>query len=209
MKPTSLQLLLTRTPQCQSRRHPGGWSALSTRYWYIAYKRQCLSTTYAKHFLHLLAEINTGSCHCFTSPVRPTYTTVSYFHEYKNPLHCLKFSGKYLHRTSHLSDGELCVCVWEKERTTSSHIQVNMVLCINTKIQALSGFCLPNNSSFQYIQPTSWNHFTFSAVCFLWSSTRMFCFSALLVTQTPYKLSLILWNPPPPNLSQLLIKKHN
>lgn len=24
MKPTSRQLLLTRTPQCQSRRHPGG-----------------------------------------------------------------------------------------------------------------------------------------------------------------------------------------
>jgi len=34
MKPTSRELLLTRTPQCQSRRHPGGWSALSTRYWY-------------------------------------------------------------------------------------------------------------------------------------------------------------------------------
>ena len=63
-----------------------------------AYKRRCLSTTYEKHFLHLLAEIITGSCHCFTSPVRPTYTDVPYFPEYKTTiLNCQENTCTELH----------------------------------------------------------------------------------------------------------------
>jgi len=70
----------------------------------------------------------------------------------------IRMHGPMIKMTPNLSDDEL----GERERggrertttTISSHIQVNMVLCINTKIQAPSGFCLPNNLNFLYLQPT-------------------------------------------------------
>jgi hypothetical protein len=109
------------------------------------------STTYAKYFIHLLAEINTGGCHYFTSPVRPTYTNTLYFPEYKNPpFTILNFQENtcrelnFVHRcnvTPQVSDDEL----GDKKSHSHSGTYSNMHKHENTSTRWL---CLTNDLNF-------------------------------------------------------------